>query len=110
MNPYDEAMIEPKTRAMVAAFLRRQGHKVAAESLESGMDPKEADALVAYQERLAACADRLECSECGGVLTKKVDPRQAGPSEIQGVWHNFRCTACGHFFDRCEPETPPPVN
>ena len=38
MNPYDETMIEPKTRAMVAAFLRRQGQKVAAESLEKATD------------------------------------------------------------------------
>lgn len=36
------------------------------------------------------------------VLTRSLDPRQAGPTQIAGKWFNYRCT-CGWFADRCEP-------
>lgn len=36
------------------------------------------------------------------VLTRTLDPRQSGPTEVAGKWFKYRCT-CGWFADRCEP-------
>lgn len=70
--------------------------------LAGGCTEEEADRLVAEAKRQAACADRLECHVCAGRLTKKIDERQAGLSDVSGVWFNYRCTKCGAFFDRKE--------
>jgi len=36
------------------------------------------------------------CPGCGAKLTRALDLRQAGPTEIAGKWFNYRCTAwCG---------------
>lgn len=70
--------------------------------LQGGATEEEADLAIAEAKRKAACADRLECYLCAGKLTKKVDGRQEGVSELPGIWFNYRCTKCGDFFDRKE--------
>jgi hypothetical protein len=48
------------------------------------------------------CPKRDNSPNARHVLTRTLDPRQAGPTEIAGKWFNYRC-ACGWFADRCEP-------
>jgi hypothetical protein len=44
------------------------------------------------------------CPQCDSKLTRTLDPRQDGPTEIAGKWFNYRCTrSCGWLEDRCEP-------
>ena len=44
------------------------------------------------------------CPKCDSKLTRTLDRRQAGPTEIAGKWFNYRCVdSCGWFADRCEP-------
>lgn len=48
------------------------------------------------------CPKRDSSPNARHVLTRTLDSRQAGPTEIAGKWFNYRCT-CGWFSDRCEP-------
>lgn len=48
------------------------------------------------------CIDRRECPDCGGKLTRRLDPRQAGMCELAGTWYNYHCPACGCRADRKE--------
>jgi len=52
-----------------------------------------------YEEALR----KRVCPDCGSALTKQLDPQQAGDSDAQGLWYNYRCTSrCGFFMDQRE--------
>jgi hypothetical protein len=75
--------------------------------LLGGLDPKEIEDAIAELQRESDCLDRGECPKCGGKVTRTLDPRQVGLSEVSGAWFNYRC-GCGKLLvDRKEivPET-----
>jgi len=72
---------------------------------EHGVSEDEIEKAVAYQERIAKmCAD-LICMVCGGPMTRKLDPRQAGAPPGSRVFYNYRCPKrCeGSMVDNLEP-------
>ena len=72
--------------------------------LEGGAPADEVEAVIADMKAEDAKIDAGICPRCGGFISKALDPRQAGPTEIAGKWFNYRCIArCGWFVDRCEP-------
>jgi hypothetical protein len=44
------------------------------------------------------------CPNCKGTLERKLDARQAGPSEVVGQWYNCKCTNCGYTCDAIIPD------
>lgn len=60
-----------------------------------------AKACADLRRELMALANGL-CPQCGKNIERKLDPRQAGPTEFGGIWFNYRCSACGFFTDVAE--------
>jgi hypothetical protein len=72
--------------------------------LAGGAPASEVEGVIADMKAEDAKIDTGVCPGCGAKLTRALDLRQAGPTEIAGKWFNYRCTAwCGWFADRCEP-------
>lgn len=70
--------------------------------LDNGATPEGAERIIAEQLRQEAHVDNMICPGCGGKLTRRLDPRQAGPVIVDGGrWHNYRCP-CGFAVDRHE--------
>jgi len=73
-------------------------------ALAAGASVDEVDAEIAFMEAEDEKINARVCPRCGSKLTRNLDSRQAGPTEVAGKWFNYRCTAmCGWFADRCEP-------
>lgn len=72
--------------------------------LDGGAPADQVEAVIADIKAEDAKIDALTCPRCGAALTRALDRRQDGPTEIAGKWFNYRCVArCGWFADRCEP-------
>jgi hypothetical protein len=67
-------------------------------ALAGGASEAEVDQAIAEMRRL----DAGRCPKCAGPISRKVDPRQAGPTSFHGTWFNYRCP-CGYMSDRSEP-------
>lgn len=73
-------------------------------ALAGGVSAVEIDRVIENMKIEDAKIDASICPRCGSKLTRALDPRQAGSTEVAGKWFNYRCTAkCGWLFDRCEP-------
>jgi predicted RNA-binding Zn-ribbon protein involved in translation (DUF1610 family) len=72
--------------------------------LEGGAPEDQVDGVIEDMKAEDAKIDACICPRCGSKITRTLDPRQMGATEIAGKWFNYRCTAkCGWFADRCEP-------
>ena len=71
--------------------------------LAGGADPKVVEQIVAEARAEGEKIDACVCPKCRSRLTRVLDRRQAGPTEIAGKWFNYRYTECPYFVDRCEP-------
>lgn len=58
--------------------------------------------MIDAMKRENAALDRRVCPKCRAVIDRRIDPRQAGPSELAGTWVNYRCLACRYMTDRVE--------
>lgn len=75
-----------------------------AHALEGGVPADAVERAIDEMKAEGAKIDAGICPSCGSKLTRTLDPRQAGPTELAGKWFNYRCTErCGWFADRCEP-------
>ena len=73
-------------------------------ALAGGAHIAEIDREIENTRAEDAKIDAGVCPRCGGTLTRTLDPRQAGSTEVAGKWFNYRCVAkCGWMADRCEP-------
>jgi len=73
-------------------------------ALAGGASEADVDDAIEEMKASEAKIDAGVCPSCDAQLTRTLDPRQAGPTEIAGKWFNYRCTRkCGWFADRCEP-------
>ena len=73
-------------------------------ALEGGAPSADVELAIAAMKAEDAKIDAGICPRCGGFISKALDPRQAGATEIAGKWFNYRCISrCGWFVDRCEP-------
>lgn len=76
--------------------------------LAGGVSETEADSAIRDMKvedtkiDAGVCPKSSDSPNARHVLTRTLDRRQAGPTEIAGKWFNYRCT-CGWFVDRCEP-------
>lgn len=69
---------------------------------------RDLDKQIEMFEHEDACVNRMVCPGCGAALTKRVDPRQVGPVDLEsepGKWINYRCIAKCKWMgiDRKEP-------
>ena len=72
--------------------------------LEGGAPADKVEAVIADMKAEDAKITAGYCPNCGSPLTRVMDPRQAGSTQVAGKWFNYRCIArCGWFADRCEP-------
>jgi hypothetical protein len=72
--------------------------------LAGGAPADQVEGVIEDMKAEDATLDALICPKCSSPLTRTLDPRQAGPTEIAGKWFNYRCmSSCGWFTDRCEP-------
>lgn len=74
--------------------------------LDAGVSETTADSVIADARAEHAKIDAGICPNCGSKITKMLDPRQSGPTEVAGKWFSYRCgnpRECGWFMDRCEP-------
>lgn len=72
--------------------------------LDGGAPEDQVNGVIEDMKAEDAKIDACICPRCGFSLTRSLDPRQAGPTEVAGKWFKYRCTAkCGWFADRCEP-------
>lgn len=69
--------------------------------VEHGLSQTDAESFADDSIRTDGFLDRRECPKCNGPLTRKLDPRQAGPTQAVGSWFNYRCP-CGYMCDRVE--------
>ncbi len=69
-----------------------------------GVTEKEWQMFLDDIQRHDEALQKLVCPDCGGPLTKKLDPRQGGATIVVGTWFNYRCVGCKFFMDQCEPE------
>ncbi len=70
--------------------------------LLGGISEDVANEAVEDMKALDTKIDAGVCPSCNSKLTRELDQRQEGPTEISGKWFNYRCT-CGWLADRCEP-------
>jgi len=66
-----------------------------------GLSDAETEEYIEDARKLTECLDKRECPECKGKLSRKLDPRQAGPTSCAGSWFNYKCS-CGYIVDRIE--------
>ena len=74
--------------------------------LAGGAPADQVDAVIADLKAEDQKIDAGICPKCGSKLTRILDRRQDGPTEVAGKWFNYRCgnpRECGWFADRCEP-------
>lgn len=77
-------------------------------ALAGGASAREVDEAIEEMRAVDAqldvgiCPKRSDSPNARHVLTRRLDSRQSGSTEIAGKWFNYRCT-CGWFTDRCEP-------
>jgi hypothetical protein len=82
---------------------REEGERWYADMLRrSGLPEERVASVLAEMRRETACLDAGECPKCGARLARRLDPRQAGCSNLPGDWHNYRCAGCGYACDRKE--------
>ena len=58
-------------------------------ALAGGASVDEVDAAIAFMEAEDAKIDARICPGCGSPLTRALDSRQAGPTELAGKWFNY---------------------
>jgi len=69
-----------------------------------GAGAEEIEAAIDDMKSVDAKIDAGTCPKCDSKITRTIDPRQSGATEIAGKWFNYRCVgSCGWFADRCEP-------
>ena len=89
---------------MSVYFAQREYDSFREHALAGGASASEVDDIIEVMKAEGEKIDALICPNCGSKLTRTLDPRQAGETEIAGKWFNYRCTRrCGWFADRCEP-------
>jgi predicted RNA-binding Zn-ribbon protein involved in translation (DUF1610 family) len=72
--------------------------------LAGGAPADQVEAAIADMKAEDVKIDAGICPKCGSKITRTLDRRQDGPTEVAGKWFNYRCIAkCGWFVDRCEP-------
>ena len=72
--------------------------------LDGGAPISEIDRVIEHMKAEDEKIDAGICPGCRSKITRTLDPRQAGSTEVAGKWFNYRCVAkCGWFIDRCEP-------
>jgi hypothetical protein len=69
---------------------------------DEGESEETIERTVAKMIRDGEMIDRGLCPECGGGLSRRIDPRQVGLPEQPGTWVNYRCAGCGYMADRKE--------
>jgi DNA-directed RNA polymerase subunit RPC12/RpoP len=73
-------------------------------ALAGGATASEVDDAIAFMKAEDKKIDAGACPDCGSKITRTLDPRQSGPTEVAGMWFIYRCTrSCGWFTARCEP-------
>ena len=73
-------------------------------ALAGGASADLVESVIADMKAEGAKIDAGICPRCDAKITRALDLRQDGPTEVAGKWFNYRCTAwCGWFADRCEP-------
>lgn len=98
VGPWDRHLLLPVGEAIAPVTDKYDRYREGL--IAGGVSEADADDAVAESKRGNECLDRLECPKCSAAMRCSVDPRQAGSSEISGVWHQFACTACGYRIDR----------
>ncbi len=71
--------------------------------LVGGASEADADDAVRGMEMMDKKIDARVCPTCRSKITRILDPRQDGPTEVAGKWFKYRCLSCKWFADRCEP-------
>lgn len=75
-----------------------------AAALAGGANEAELNEAISTMKAEDAKIDAGVCPKCGGGITRTLDRRQDGPTEVAGKWFNYRCAQkCGWFADKCEP-------
>ena len=72
-------------------------------ALSGGVNQDAVEREISNMKAEDAKLEARVCYRCGSKITKTLDPRQAGPTEIAGKWFKYRCTECPYFAERCEP-------
>lgn len=73
-------------------------------ALAGGALASEVERAISNMKREEAKIEAGICPHCGSKkLTRTLDLRQAGPTQVAGKWFNYRCGHCKWFGDRCEP-------
>lgn len=66
------------------------------------MKDTDIDEYIRGMNRIDDSLNKQVCPTCSGPLTRKLDPRQAGPHKGEGLWFNYRCAQCKYMCDRVE--------
>lgn len=69
----------------------------------AGGSDEDIEGAVADMRQVDGALERGECPKCGSPVEKQLDPRQAGDSQVAGLWFNYRCTSCRFGVDKKEP-------
>jgi len=71
--------------------------------LAGGMSEKCTNDYIAEMKQEDARLDALVCPECFAELSREVDERRVGDSQVAGKWFRYRCSSCPFWIDRKEP-------
>ena len=71
-------------------------------ALAGGASHNEVEREISNMKEEDAKLEAGICYRCGSKITRTLDPRQSGPTEVAGKF-KYRCTECPYFTDRCEP-------
>ena len=74
---------------------------------QAGLSDNEIETEINRMKDEDKCLGMGMCPSCRktGILTKKLDFRQAGYRSVGTVWYNYRC-GCGFMTDRAEESAP----
>jgi hypothetical protein len=67
--------------------------------IQAGASPEDAQRQVDEDRTERSAVERGECPRCHKAITPIRDPRQHGPTSVQGAWHQVRCSHCRYMAD-----------
>jgi hypothetical protein len=70
--------------------------------LQGGISFADAERATETLRREHGALDRGLCPRCDAVVKPDLQERQAGPSQVHGLWIQYLCSGCGYRVDRKE--------
>lgn len=67
--------------------------------IQAGASAEDAQREVDAARAERSAVESGKCPRCHSAITPRQDPRQHGPTSMQGTWHQVRCSNCRYMAD-----------